>query len=371
VLSCRFRNHGIYVYARSLFQELARLAAPHDVEFCLFTSRKDHNDAAQIRNEASFRHRPTRLLARTNLWRMAGACIAARLADADLLFAPSATIFPKGIPVVCTIHDATPLLQPSSRAAVDWMQRIFLRRAAAGSRAVITVSQRSKRDLMEILAVPENKVSVIYPGYDRAAFNPQPPDRDELERLLQKLQITRPYILHHGVIQRRKNLRRLIDAYRLLSAQNPSMELDLVLAGPLGWNFHDVLEAANQTNATGRVVLTGALHQHELALLVKGATLEAIPSLYEGFCLPLVEAMACGTPTIAANTSCLPEVSGSTLLYFDPLSVDDIADCMMRAIEGSELRNAIARHGQQYVNRYDWQCCAENTLQVLRKAAAA
>ena len=296
--------------------------------------------------------------------------MAARREHADLLFAPSATVLSKEIPTVCTIHDATSLLHPSSGATVQLAQRFFLRSAAAASRAIITVSQCSKRDLMEHLRVPENKITVIYPGYDKGSFNTQTPDAYELERVRARLQIEHPYILHHGVIQPRKNLMRLIEAYRLLLANDRSLDLNLVLAGPLGWSFQEVLDAASQPKSRGRVILTGALPQHELALLVKGATLVVIPSLYEGFCLPLVEAMACGAPTIASNASCLPEVSGHGLVYFDPLSVDDIAASMRKVIDNGELRVKIARRGQQYITRYDWQVCADETLKVFKKAAA-
>lgn len=370
VLSSRFRNHGIYVYARSLFSELALRRIEHDVEFCLFTSPGNHNDANQLPCETNFHHRPARMLSHKHLWRMGGACRSARAEKADLLFAPSATVLPISIPMVCTIHDATALVQPSSPAGANLMQRILLRSAAAASRAIITVSQCSKRDLVELLRIPENKIAVIYPGYDRAAFNALPADRVALEGVLMRLRITRPYILHHGVIQPRKNLARLVEAYRLLVAESRTMDFDLVLAGPLGWGFQTVLEAVKRPNARGHVILAGALPQHELALLVKGATLAVIPSLYEGFCLPLVESMACGTPAIAANASCLPEVSGSSLLYFNPSSVDDIAGCMKRALEDSQLRSDIAQRGSEYVGCYDWQRCADETLQVLKKAAA-
>ena len=370
VLSSRFRNHGIYAYARSLFREFARKPIEHDLEFCLCTSPGNHNDASELPRGPNFHHWPTRLLQHKHLWRLAGASRSARAEKADLLFAPSATVLPSSVPMVCTIHDTTPLRQPSSRATVNLMQRIFLRSAAAASRAIITVSQCSKRDLVELLQVPESRITVIYPGYDKGTFNPIPPDSVALEGLLKRLQISCPYILHHGVIQPRKNLMRLLEAYRLLMAENRFMEFDLVLAGPMGWGFQPVLEAVHRWNSRGRVVLTGALAQHELAMLVKGAALAVIPSLYEGFCLPLVESMACGTPAIAANSSCLPEVSGSGLLYFDPLSVDDITGCMKRVLDDSQLRRDLARRGKAYVARYDWQHCADATLQVLKRAAA-
>jgi glycosyltransferase involved in cell wall biosynthesis len=370
VLSSRFRNHGIYVYTRSLFRELARAAPHQDVEFCLFTSPDNHNDASELPCETNFHHRPAQLLQHKHLWRLTGACRSARAEKADLLFAPSATVLASSIPMVCTIHDATPLVRPSSRPAVNLMQRILLRSAAAASRAIITVSQCSKWDLVKLLRVPESRITVIYPGYDKASFNPGPPDGITLERLLMRLHIRHGYILHHGVIQPRKNLPRLIEAYRSLVAENRFRELDLVLAGPLGWEVQPVLECLNRSSNRGKVVLTGELAQHELAMLVKGATLAVIPSLYEGFCLPLVESMACGTPAIAANASCLPEVSGSTLVYFNPLSVDEIAACMKRVLDDAQLRRDISERGKAFVARYEWQHCADATLQLLKASAA-
>ena len=125
VLSSRFRNHGIYAYARSLFREFARKPIEHDLEFCLFTSPGNHNDASELPRGPNFHHWPTRLLQHKHLWRLAGASRSARAEKADLLFAPSATVLPSSVPMVCTIHDTTPLRQPSSRATVNLMQRIF------------------------------------------------------------------------------------------------------------------------------------------------------------------------------------------------------------------------------------------------------
>src|SRR6185312_3205394 len=126
-----------------------------------------------------------------------------------------------------------------------------------------------------------------------------------------------------------KNLVRLITAYRRMLAGNSQLDFDLVLAGPLAWQHEETVNAAQDDNPNkGKVILAGALTDRDLSLLLRGASLEVIPSLYEGFCLPMIEAMACGIPTVASNSSCLPEISGGVLRYFDPTSVEDMARSM-------------------------------------------
>jgi glycosyltransferase involved in cell wall biosynthesis len=144
----------------------------------------------------------------------------------------------------------------------------------------------------------------------------------------------------------------------------------LVLAGPLGWEYESVLMEANRrTGPRGNVIFTQALSDLDLARLIKKARLAVIPSLYEGFCLPLVESMACGIPTIAANRSCLPEISGGVLRYFDPESTDEMAVCMEEVLESQELRQKLSDQGLRQAAQFDWGRCAEETLTILAQAA--
>jgi glycosyltransferase involved in cell wall biosynthesis len=205
------------------------------------------------------------------------------------------------LPTVTTIHDLTPMVMPCFPRRIAFLLKFLLTRSAKSSAAIITVSEHSKRDIVRICGVPEAKVHVVYEGYDRALFHDAPPDPVSLQSLLTRLGISRPYILHHGAVQPRKNLSRLIAAYRVMLARNPQLDLDLVLAGLLAWQFEETVAAAQDNNGgRSKIILAGALNDHDLSLLLRGATLEVVPSLYEGFCLPMVEAMACGVPTIAA-----------------------------------------------------------------------
>lgn len=369
VLASRLRYQGTYVYAQNLITQFKRIARDREeVKFCLFTSPDAANDANSIEPGNGFESLPTGLLARDRLWRLGGASLAAARAHADLIFSPTSAILPFGsVPVVCTIHDVTPIVMPSHSRKITWFLRFLLWSSCKYARAIITDSECSKQDLIRIYGLPESKVSVVHLGYDGAIFNDSAPDPEAQKKLLHKLGITRSYVLHHGIIQPRKNLKRLIEAFRLMLSRNRGLDLDLVLAGPLGWEYDEILAAAGNHNGDDRVVLPGALGDSDLAMLIKGASLVVIPSLYEGFCLPMIEAMACGAPTVAANASCLPEVSGGVLKYFDPQSVDDMAACMQQTLESNDTKKWLAARGKERAANFSWQRCAEQTLDVLRR----
>jgi glycosyltransferase involved in cell wall biosynthesis len=243
--------------------------------------------------------------------------------------------------------------------------RAFSYSAARFSRRIITLSECSKRDLIEFYRVPPEKVSVIYCGYHQEVFNPNPPDEGALEILLSRFGIRRPYIFHHGTIQPRKNFQRLIEAYGRIMGKNRNLDVQLVLAGSFGWQYEPIVRAGADLKGRGKVIFTGPLPDAELALLLKGSTASVVPSLYEGFCLPMVEAMACGVPTIAANASCLPEVSGGVLRYFDPLSVDEMADGIEHLLEDRSLRDQLASDGLKRASFFSWEKCARETFDLL------
>ncbi len=372
-LAARFRFQGTYVYAQNLIAEFKRITEGRpDVEFCLFTADRAGNDSKSVAPQKHFDLRSEQALAHNALWRVGGLGRAARKAGADLIFAPTASSMPFGsVPMVCTIHDVTPIVMPSHGVRSTLVLRSAMWTLAKFARSIITDSECSKRDLIRIYGVPETKVSVIYLGFNKSVFNTTPLDAADRTRVLSKIGIGRPYVMHHGTIQPRKNLERLIAAYRLTLAQTPDADFDLILPGQLGWNYERILAAAKDVDGghlsanRGRVIFPGTLSDEDLSVLVKGASLVVIPSLYEGFCLPMVESMACGTPTIVSETSCLPEVSGNALAYFDPQSIESIADAMTKALYDTGLRNQISTRGVKRAGEFSWQRCAQETLEVL------
>jgi glycosyltransferase involved in cell wall biosynthesis len=367
-LAAQFRNQGIYVYSKQLLRYFREFATAYSVEIRPFTCPQSDNDANALETCVGFVPRPSRLMKYHHPWRLCGASVSAFLGGADLIFGPAGLLISLNglIPAVTTIHDITPVIMPSLFTGTSRAMQFYLRASAQTSQAVITDSLCSKRDLVNAFHLPESKVSVVYLGYDKAVFNDDPAKPDAQQNLFARLGLNKPYIFHHGTIQPRKNLARLIQAFRLMSTNNPNLEFDLVLAGALGWMYDDVLAAANEhLPTTSRVIFAGTLSDEDVALLIKGASLAVFPSLYEGFCLPMIEAMACGIPTIASDTSCLPEVSGGVLKYFDPHSTEDMSQCMKQALEDSAIRQQLSCLGKERAESFDWRRCAQETISVL------
>ncbi|HLJ28973.1 MAG TPA: glycosyltransferase family 1 protein [Candidatus Angelobacter sp.] len=365
-LGSHARNHGVHVYASKLLQHFRELAPSFGLEIIPYVSAEVDNDANAFAPAPGFRPRQTGLLKHSRLWRFGGACTLASSQSPDLVFSPHCTSLYIGnrAPAVVTIHDVIPLLFPWKQRRISNTLRLCLWWCAKFSRAIITDSFCSRKDLVQAYGIPESKVSVVHLAHNSEYFNGSPPDLRLQTAVKQKLGIQRAYILHHGVIKPNKNLKRLIQAYGALLQRNRSLEIDLVLAGPLGWEYEEVLAAAKMS--AGRVILTGALSDQELSVLLKGAWLAVFPSLYEGFCLPMIEAMACGAPTIAANSSCLPEISGGVLRYFNPESVEEMSACIEQAVENADLRTELAEEGRARASDFDWRRCAEETLAVLK-----
>jgi glycosyltransferase involved in cell wall biosynthesis len=370
-LKPQYIHHGIQVYTRNLLEGLRRMAGVNGMEIRPFFPSEDSN-SRQSTAEPDFHPRKSVLMRFNRLWRYGGATAAALLDGADIMLNPNGASLPISIllPTVTTIHDLTPIVMPYFPRRTAFFLKFLLKRSAKSSAAIITVSENSRRDIIRICGVPESKVHVVYEGYDRALFNIVPPDPVLLQPLLARLGINWPYILHHGAVQPRKNLPRLIAAYHQMLARNPELALDLVLAGPLAWQHEETVRAARSDSASrGKVVLTGALNDRDLSLLLRGASLEVIPSLYEGFCLPMVEAMACGIPTVASNSSCLPEISGGVLRYFNPTSVEDMAVCMESVLLSRDLQAELADRGRERAQKFSWELCAQQTLAVLEQVA--
>lgn len=371
-LKAQYNHHGIQVYTRNLLAALQRMAGPGGMEIRPVLPSGEVAPSAEFSGAPGFRPRNSALMRIDRLWRYGGATAAAFLDGADIVLNPHGASLPLKtlLPTITTIHDLTPMEMPCFPRRTAFFLKFLLARSAKSSAAIITVSENSRQDLVRILGVPRSKVHVVYEGYDRALFNTVPPEPVSRQQLLNRLGINRPYILHHGAIQPRKNLPRLIAAYRQMLARNSQLDLDLVLAGPLAWQHQETVNAARDDRAgKGKVILTGALNDRDLSLLVRGASLEVVPSLYEGFCLPMVEAMACGIPTIAANSSCLPEISGGVLRYFDPRSVEDMSACMETVLLSRDLQAELAEHGRDRAQKFSWDLCAQETVAVLEQVA--
>jgi glycosyltransferase involved in cell wall biosynthesis len=365
------RGVGIYQYAKNLFLQFGKLTADDDSLSMRYFVAPEYSEKFLL--EANYRNLKPALTSSLNhdsLWRMGLVNFAAAAVNADLVFSPAPKILPFKVPAVVTIHDVMPAKLPPGmldrRTVYSLIAQFWI--AAKYSKKIITDSHHSKKDIVETFGIDPDKIAVVYLGYETAVFNTVPPDPNAQELLLKQLGITRPYIIHHGLVQSRKNLLRLIRAYKILQNQWKG-SFDLVLAGGIGHGARE-MQAEASSLTEGRVIFTGPLSDERLGMLLKKASLAVIPSLYEGFCLPIVEAMASGIPTIGANNSCIPEVSGSVLRYFDAYSEEEMASVMDEVLSSSDLQCQLKQAGLQRASEFTWEKCARETLKVLTSECA-
>jgi glycosyltransferase involved in cell wall biosynthesis len=244
--------------------------------------------------------------------------------------------------------------------------REFLKKAVPRSvkRAthVLADSQATKEDLIELFGTPVEKITVLYSGVD-ARFAPVR-DGAAIDRVCAKYHLPRPYILSVGTLQPRKNYGRMIQAYAQLAHIVPH---HLVIAGGQGWMLDSITEPVKALGLESRVHFPGFVDDADLPAVYSAADLFAYVSLYEGFGLPLLEAMACGTPVIGSNASSLPEVIGDAGLQVDPHDVDAIARAMTTMLESTDLRDRAIAAGLERARLFTWDKAARQLLAIYER----
>lgn len=272
-------------------------------------------------------------------------------------------------PVVTTIHDLAFEHLPETFNRRSWMQlRLTVRRTARRAAHIITVSEYSRGDISRTYGIAPERITVT-PEAAPAHFAPVT-NETELRRIRESYGIQENYILSLGSIQPRKNLVRLIEAYSSLRGVHPQGKLpQLVLAGKRGWLDDETFRAAER-NALGRDILfTGYVPEQDLVGLYSGAICFVYPSYFEGFGLPVVEAMQCGVPVIAGNRTSLPEVVGDAGLLFDPFDTKALVDALTRVISDEAYRAALRAKGLERAKNFNWRTTAQLTLGAYQTAA--
>jgi glycosyltransferase involved in cell wall biosynthesis len=269
-------------------------------------------------------------------------------------------------PLVLTVHDICYATNP------EWFSKRDLRvlnamvpRSIRMAAHVITDSESARRQIIDYYGVREDKISAVPIGPGPAAMAvPAADAKREIAAL--GLPVDRPYLLTVGNLQPRKNLVRLIEAYSTVALAG-EVDADLVIVGPRRFRADDVVAAA--AGLRGRIHLTGYLSDRQLAACYSLSAGFVLPSLYEGFGLPILEAMSHGVPVASSNGGALPEVCGDAALMFDALSVPDIAGAL-KALRSEPLRSRLAEAGRARASEFSWVRTARLTLDIYRKAAS-
>jgi len=285
------------------------------------------------------------------------------LGSADVVHSPNPAAVPPARQeqrLVVTVHDLAFLRYPSMYPrAWRLLYRLGLAATARRADAILVPSRNTAEDVLSTTRAAPARIHVV-PLATALSIG-----SDDPEETLDRLKVPRPYALFVGTLEPRKNLVRLVRAYRRVASSG--LPQSLVLAGPMGWQPQPLLREL-ALPGPGEIVLTGALSQADLDALYRGADVFVYPSLYEGFGLPVLEAMARGVPTVVSDSSSLPEVSGDAALGVDPRSVRQIARAIESVLSDGNLADRLAARGRARAEQFSWEETARLTLGVYDRA---
>jgi alpha-1,3-rhamnosyl/mannosyltransferase len=286
-----------------------------------------------------------------------------RRAQATLYHSPYYLMpYVPGIPTVLTCYDLIPLIYPQYfsvlQRLVYWVAHTFSFKAA---RMILTISQTTKDDIVHYFHLDPKRI-IVTPLAADAHFQPQPPER--IAAVRRKYALPEEYVLYFGSNKPHKNLQRLIEAWRIAECGVRSVECKLVIAGHWDERYPETKRVTEELGLKDHIVFVGAVDDADLPALYCGATLFVFPSLYEGFGLPVLEAMACGVPVVCSNASCLPEITGDAALLINPLDIDALGMATRRVLVDERLRQEMIQKGLVQAGRFSWEQTALKTLEV-------
>jgi len=270
------------------------------------------------------------------------------------------------VPNVVTVTDLGFLKFPEQFLTKDlWQLTNWTRYSVRKATHLVAISEFTKKDIIKFYNSPSEKISVVYPSYDEKEFYPI--NEKRAGETLKKYHLKRPYLFFIGSLKPSKNLERLIEAFSLLENKN----LNLVIAGKKAWLYKNIFQKVNElkldprfVDLEKRVIFTGFVAEDDVPILMSQAEVFVLPSLYEGFGMPVIEAMACGAPVVVSNTASLPEVAGDAAVIVNPYDVKSIASGIKKAIAQKEF---LIKRGFIRAKLFSWRISAEKTVEILEK----
>lgn len=284
----------------------------------------------------------------------------------DVFFSP-AHYAPRFCPVpfVVTIHDLSYFYFQEEFLKKDLYKLInWTKYAVEKAQKIIAVSKTTKKDIVKFYPKTESKIEVIYNGFEK---NINASSKLTFKSISEKYNVIKEtYILYVGTLQPRKNVPVLIKAFKQFKEQNS--EFKLVLVGKKGWLYDQIYQEVADSQLTDSVIFTGYVPDDELCILYQNAFCFVLPSLYEGFGVPVLEAMSFGCPVISSFASSLPEVGGEAAMYFDPKSVEGLVDDLSDLKKDSKLKTSLIKRGKERVKLFSWEKTGKETLDIISKA---
>ncbi len=348
---------GVAIYGTNLIREIASLDKENQYTLCYRLSRwKDRRHFYRV-NQSNFR---TKIIQE----------------PLDLLFTRKIDLFhgldarmydSRRVKNVVTIHD---IPQHSNQYSGTRHPEKKIRRyetIMAKADRIIADSAYTKADILRFYSIPEERIDVVPLGVEVPV---RQKEEKEIQAAMLRYGIHAPYLLHVGRIERKKNLCRTLEAFSWIRKQH-ARRVRIVLAGTPGPGGEEVFETIERLGLNEAVRLTGYVRQEDLPALYAGAMIFLFPSLYEGYGMPILEAMACGTPVLTSNVTSLPEVAGDAALQVDPLDVESISQGILRLVEDPKLREEYIRKGFERAKTFTWERTARETLAVYQKTLAS
>ena len=363
---CSQRIDGTRIYIKNVLNHLGEAEGAED-SFIIYL-RGGINPKLDFQRLPNYSVRKT---APTRFWTQLKLPSELRSDRPDLLWMPLQTIpynMPRGIKVVATIHDVAFRFFKKHFPLRDYvLLSMFTENAVKNADRIIAVSENTKRDLIKEYGISKEKITVVHHGYDSSLFNlERAQDLASISQVKKKYKIEYEYILYAGAIQPRKNLSTLIKAFGILKQKSEFKNLKLVIAGSNAWCHEAVYKEAQSAPFSKDILFTGTYETEELPWLLGGAEVFVFPSLYEGFGIPLLEAMASGTAVICADNSSLPEVGGDAPAYFMAEDYDALASTIERVIGDDGLREKMVERGIKRAGDFSWEKCASETLAAMK-----
>jgi glycosyltransferase involved in cell wall biosynthesis len=360
-----FRRAGVSNYIEALLTHLGALDRHN--RYTIYTTRGLNSTALSL--PPNFVVRPSRLPTinpRVRIpWEQLLAPLLLRLGRADV-YHGVLNVVPLLCPVpsVVTIHDLSAFLFPQTfrrvnRVYTQWAIRVACRRATR----ILAVSEATKSELVRWLGVAPERVVVTY---DACEERFAPSDPAAIEAFRRRAGLPERFILFVSTLEPRKNVPTLLDAYARIAA---STDAPLIIGGSKGWLYEPIFAKVEALGLSDRVRFVGFIDGADLPLWYAAATVFTLPSLYEGFGMPLLEAMACGTPVVTTTSSSLPEVVGDAGLTVSPTDADALGAALLRALTDADLRAEMRERGLRQARRFSWRATAEQTLATYQDAA--